>query len=241
MKRNLTLVFALLLLFVVVAMVSCGSDKISITYDACGGTIPSGSPKSYTPGEAPDFSSVIPTKDGYEFAGWYIDSEYTTEFSEAAVTGKSVKLYAKWEIAGCSISYELNGGTLPQEAPTKHIPGERTSLVSPTRSGYIFEGWYADAEFKTYLLYIDKNVDEDITVYARWLDAPEKISEIPDQSRGYFGAGYDTIKVDISKYVDANGSNLVYSATSSNTDFATVAIENNLLLITIKLQPVRLI
>jgi sialate O-acetylesterase len=62
---------------------------------------------------------------------------------------------------------------------------------------------------------------------------PEKLSDIPDQSRGYFGRGYDTITLDVSEYVNANGSELTYVATSSNTDFAEVTVNGSILSIKI--------
>lgn len=236
MKKKITLILsALLIMCVGFSLFSCGggADSVSVSYELSGGTLPEDAPDSYTPGEAPDFSKVVPTREGYEFLGWYVDAAFTTAFSESAVTGNSVKLYAKWDVAGCDIAYVLDGGTLPSDAPTKHIPGERTSLSLPEKSGYIFDGWFSDAEFETPCPYIAKDVDEDITLYAKWLPIPEKLAEIPDQSRGYFGRGYDTITLDVSKFVNANGSELTYSATSSNTDFAEVTVNGSILSIKI--------
>ena len=236
MKKKITLILsALLIMCVGFSLFSCGggADTVSVSYELSGGTLPSDAPDSYTPGEAPDFTKVIPTRAGYEFLGWYVDAAFTTSFSESAVTGNSVKLYAKWDVEGCAITYVLDGGTLPSDAPTKHITGERTSLSLPEKSGYIFDGWFSDADFEVPSPYIAKDVDEDVTLYAKWLLAPSKVSEIPDQSRGYFGQGYDTITLDVSKYVNANGSELTYSATSSNTDFATVTVNGSILSIKI--------
>lgn len=235
-KRGILFISAILVLCLGFALFSCGGggDSVSVSYELSGGTLSEDAPKSYTPGEAPDFSKVVPTRADYEFCGWYLDASFETPFSESAVTGNSVKLYAKWEAAGYTISYELGGGTLPADAPTKHVPGERTSLAFPTKTGCVFDGWYLDADFESPIYSIDKDFAENVTVYAKWLDAPEKISEIPDQSRGYFGSGYDTIAIDLSEYADANGSELVYSASSSNESFATVSVDGNALSIKLK-------
>lgn len=37
-----------------------------------------------------------PTKDGFEFGGWYIDSDFTTEYDFTAKVTKNITLYAKW-------------------------------------------------------------------------------------------------------------------------------------------------
>lgn len=43
----------------------------------------------------------IPTRDGYVFEGWYVDSAFKTEFDLNTVINKGITLYAKWtEIAG---------------------------------------------------------------------------------------------------------------------------------------------
>lgn len=238
MKKKITLLLtALLALCLAFSLFSCGgggAEKVSVSYELSGATLPSDAPESYSPGDAPDFSKVVPTKADFEFGGWYLDADFKTPFSEASVTGDSVKLYAKWEAVGYTISYVLDGGTLPEDAPTKHIPGERTSLPFPEKTGFIFDGWYSDAAFTALISSIDKDTAEDVTVYVKWLEAPEKISEISDQSRGYFGSGYDTITIDISEYVEANGSTLTYSAASSNTAFATVSIDGDELSIKLK-------
>lgn len=246
-NKILTLLSVLLIMCFAISFTACGGgndsdgdanggveEKVTVSYELDGGTLPTDAPKSYIKGEAPDFSKVKPTRDGYVFDGWYIDAGFKTAFSENAVTGTSVKLYAKWSEAGYTISYELDGGTLPEGAPTKHIPGERTSLPFPTKEGFIFDGWYLDADFEEIIVSINKDVAEDVTVYVKWLESPEMISEIPDQSRGYFGSGYDTITLDLTKYVNSNGLELSYSAVSSNTDFATVSISGDMLSIELK-------
>ena len=237
MKKHLTLLLtALLAMCLAFSLFSCGggAEKVSVSYELSGGTLPSNAPESYSPGNAPDFSKVVPTKSDFTFGGWYLDADFKTPFSEAAVTGESVKLYAKWEAVEYTISYVLDGGTLPEGAPTKHISGERTSLPFPEKTGYIFDGWYSDVELTTLVSSIDKDTAENVTVYVKWIEEPEKISEIPDQSRGYFGSGYDTVTIDLSEYVEANGSTLTYSAASSNTSFATVSIDGDELSIKLK-------
>lgn len=47
----------------------------------------------------------VPTKDGYDFDGWYSDSEFTTKVTEIADTATGDKtVYAKWNSA---VNYKL--------------------------------------------------------------------------------------------------------------------------------------
>ena len=39
---------------------------------------------------------MAPTKEGFEFGGWYIDSELTTKYDFEASVDKNIVLYAKW-------------------------------------------------------------------------------------------------------------------------------------------------
>ena len=75
-------------------------DQIQVTFDPVGGTVsPTSKIVAYlgTYGELP-----VPTKDKYEFAGWYTESEYVTKVDENTTVGLpyAVTLYAKWTPLG---------------------------------------------------------------------------------------------------------------------------------------------
>jgi uncharacterized repeat protein (TIGR02543 family) len=68
-----------------------------------------------------------------------------------------------------SIIYELDGGVLPDDAQDKfEILGEY-ELPIPTKSGYIFAGWYDSVDFDRSITKIEKNTTKDMTVYAKWI------------------------------------------------------------------------
>ena len=68
-----------------------------------------------------------------------------------------------------AIEYELNGGVNSEENPagynTLHTPLE---LQAPTKHGYKFLGWYADAEFTQEAGVIAEGSTGDVKVYAKW-------------------------------------------------------------------------
>lgn len=73
--------------------------RYTVTYEVYGGTNAEGNPSTYNLGTVP-FTLANPTKDGFNFIGWYRDANYTGEkiTSITEVTGDIV-LFAKWEEA----------------------------------------------------------------------------------------------------------------------------------------------
>lgn len=67
-----------------------------------------------------------------------------------------------------TIKYHLNGGINHKDNPTSYW-NEKISLKSPSRAGYIFQGWYSD---KTFTKRVTSFKLKDRTLYAKW----EKIS-----------------------------------------------------------------
>lgn len=66
----------------------------------------------------------------------------------------------------CAINYELDGGTLPEGAPTKYLPGYATRLVAPTKDGYKFLGWSLTKDGNKYITLIPETATGDLTLYA---------------------------------------------------------------------------
>ena len=96
-----------------------------------------------------------PSRVGYTFAGWYVDSGFTESFNFGAIPGQNTTVYAKWEPVVYTITYENVvgvGGTWSGEY-NKTFDIQTSGQISlPTdanleRRGYLFSGWeYAGAE-----------------------------------------------------------------------------------------------
>ena len=67
-----------------------------------------------------------------------------------------------------NISYNLDGGTLPNNYPSTYIAGEETSLVPATKTGYTFAGWYSDEGLNSKVDIIDTTMTGDLTLYAKY-------------------------------------------------------------------------
>lgn len=89
--------------------------------------------------------------------GWYKESTFNSlwNFSSDTVT-EDTTLYAKWS-KYYKITYRLNSGTQNASNPSKYTVESATiTLLSPTRKGYAFGGWYKDSGLKTKVTKIKK-------------------------------------------------------------------------------------
>jgi len=74
-----------------------GLPVCTVNFDSQGGSAMA--PQSVTCGDSAALPAPDPVREGYQFAGWYTDEDYTQSYGfEAAVTG-DITLHAKWEAA----------------------------------------------------------------------------------------------------------------------------------------------
>ena len=147
------------------------AEVYSITYNANEGTLPddAANPQTYTVEDI--ITLPIPTKDGYDFVGWYGNGEFNgdaiTEIAKGT-TGDTT-LFAKWsDPVKYEITYELNGGELPEGVsnPAEYTVESDITLPIPTREGYNFVGWF-DKENKK-IEKIAEGSTGDVELTAKW-------------------------------------------------------------------------
>lgn len=126
-------------------------------------------------------SSVKPTRDGYEFAGWGTSATDTgVKYSAGGqYTGNAnITLYAIWtNVAKLTLAYNANGGSGAPSSQTHLInTTSKISGAAPTRNNYVFLGWSTSstATKPTYIIngqYTNNSfTDGDtVTLYAVWM------------------------------------------------------------------------
>lgn len=92
-----------------------------------------------------DTVSFIPTKANYTFNGWFLDEDLNTSYENNPIA-MSYFLYAKFspEIKTVTFNYNgANGGEMPAtiQAPYDSF----IDLPVPTKTGYVFDGWYNES------------------------------------------------------------------------------------------------
>ena len=105
-----------------------------------------------------------PTKENYNFLGWYTDAEYSYAFDFTAPVTKDNTLYAKWEINKYVVLFNpFNGDDLiVQEI---NAGGKATIPDAPIRENYLFQGWYVT---DTDVFNVNTTINQNVSVIAKW-------------------------------------------------------------------------
>jgi len=141
-----------------------------------------------------------PTRDGYEFLGWYFGDE---EYDFSNPVEENIKLEAKWEkitqndeevkdddkvedkeeeeeekVTKYTVTFNSEGGTKVSKQ-TIEEGKKATEPKSPTKNGYTFKGWYIGSTKYNFSNKVTKN----ITLTAKWEQVAEKPSTEPEEEK----------------------------------------------------------
>lgn len=85
------------------------------------------------------------TRAHYSHDGWSVNSDGSTKdynLSGSYTNNAAITLYPYWKADTYTVSYNANGGTGAPAAQTQNYPWHtQIPSTTPTRSGYIFQGW----------------------------------------------------------------------------------------------------
>ena len=98
----------------------------TITYEANGGTNADGNPASYT-FETETITLLAPSREYFDFGGWYTDSEFSDSSKKNEITKGStgnIMLYAKWTVAAENAVNAIN--SLPTGEHKIAVTGQMT-------------------------------------------------------------------------------------------------------------------
>ncbi len=151
------------------AKLHVGTPIYTVSYKLNGGTNSQSNPHNYLKTGA-TVTLKTPTKKGYTFKGWYLDSKFKKKVTKIIKGSTGDKtLYAKWSKNTYRITYTLNGGKNSRKNPKSYtVTTSTVALKNPTRRGYTFKGWYTDAKFKTKISKISKGSTGNKRLYAKW-------------------------------------------------------------------------
>ena len=116
---------------------------------------------------------------GYEISGWGKNrvGQENWRYDFPCTFDTAANIYALWTPKVYSITYELNGGALSEDAPKNHTYTQETQLIAPTYESYEFDGWYTDSTFETKVETLGAEAySDDITLYAKWVKTVDGIT-----------------------------------------------------------------
>ena len=144
-----------------------------------GGTV-SGTLPSYV---TSTYTLPTPTREGYTFAGWYDNPNFSGSALTSIPAGWEGTLYAKWNVIESTddVKWELNGGkynngTLPTSITQKRYTLPTAWSMTPPYDGCEFVGWYDNAAF-TGSRYTQLSRGWKGTMYAKW-DCTDSDAEV---------------------------------------------------------------
>ena len=154
-------------------------DDYKISYDLDGGNVDAALTSVYNI-DTDTITLPAPTKEGYSFSKW-IDLDTNNEIKsivKGTVGDKKIK--ALWVANSYKINYTLNkkDAVLPDSADNNRTFGKDITLATPSKQGYVFDGWYDNADLTGSAYTSDrlKNLASDVTLYAKWSPAQYKIT-----------------------------------------------------------------
>lgn len=145
-----------------------------IQYNLDGGTNAAENVPSFTV-ESDKITLKDPTKTGYKFLGWYRDSDHKEKITEIpAGTHEDVALYAKWEIATYTATFNANGGTITGNTKVNFTINDLpVKIPTATRNNYTLDGWYNGTTKYSGATW---NNAGDVTLTAKWIPVSFKIT-----------------------------------------------------------------
>ncbi|GHV65378.1 hypothetical protein FACS1894199_05900 [Bacteroidia bacterium] len=144
--------------------------KYNSTYNLGGGKGVAAN-STYSLSDSP-IALPAPTKNGYTFEGWYETGDFSTlkVANIPSASSGNKNFHAKWSLDTYTITYNLNGGTTSSAITgTYNVTSTAITLPTPIKTGYIFGGWYASANFSgAKVSNIPTGSTGHKTFYAKW-------------------------------------------------------------------------
>ena len=122
--------------------VSKGKQPVSVSLDAAGGSV---SPASVTVYHTGTYQGLpTPTRSGYTFQGWFTDRTGGAKVTESTTvsTSSAHTLYAQWSANTYTVTLDGDGSAVSPGSLRIVFGQNYGNLPTPTREGYVFEGWF---------------------------------------------------------------------------------------------------
>ena len=145
-------------------------EKHTVTYHLKGGEMPTGYENSVEVNWGDTLDLPIPTKDGYDFLGWFTgDTVNDKQFYSTDAVFRDLDLTAKWTEHIFTLTLDVNGGEYSGDTTMQIKYTDTFTLphAEITHETKIFGGWYrlgAKSKFEDKFFYT-----EDVTLKAKWL------------------------------------------------------------------------
>ena len=115
---------------------------------------------------------------GYTFVSWFTAANGGTSVVLPVPVKQDMKFYSTWTPNPYDITFDANEGRVDIDKKTVIFDSAVGDLPEPIRLRYVFGGWfYGDKEYTKETIY---DIDNDITLVARWYRETEIIKDVQD-------------------------------------------------------------
>lgn len=136
-------------------------EYVTITFETNGGN----AMDAVTVEKGSTYSATTPTRDGYNFLGWYTNSSLTTPYSGTVST--SITLYAKWEKKEEELTNYVNAVNYLNDGKTVKVPFTSADQITfPEIEGLTLEGLYTSSAYSTRIA--ADAIQNQSTIYFKW-------------------------------------------------------------------------
>jgi uncharacterized repeat protein (TIGR02543 family) len=145
-----------------------GKTKYTITFDSHGGSDVAAITRDA--GSSVAQPKPDPTKDGYDFTGWFPAASGGTAYDWPHTLVGDVTMHAQWHEdskAQYTITFDSNGGS-DVAAITKDVGTKVDKPDNPTKDGYDFTGWFNAASGGAQYTVWPHELKASVTMHAQW-------------------------------------------------------------------------
>jgi uncharacterized repeat protein (TIGR02543 family) len=144
-----------------------------------------------------------PARSGYTFTGWQMTGMHVsaTPISSLAISVTpvgygNVILTADWSANSYTVTYDTQGGS--SVSSETFLFGNAVTLpTAPTRTGYVFIGWYVTAEDGMPLdAEFTPSTPGDVTIYAQWSEGSYSVTYVDNNADTAHAGGDGTYSTD---------------------------------------------
>lgn len=145
-------------------------NPYTVTLDADGGTV-NGEATATMQGTVGSKLGTIPNpvREYYDFLGWYSAEEKVITSDYVQSNDFDLILTAHWKARPSTITFDANGGVCDTGSIDALVDSALSTLPTPTRSYYVFDGWFTAREGGTKISApYTRTTTDPITLYAHW-------------------------------------------------------------------------
>lgn len=168
-------------------------EPVEVTFQLNGGEFPEGIPsvKVVAKGNPVAYPAADPTNGSKMFLGWYADAELTTLYDFTLPVEEPTSIYAAW-VEATKVTL-VDGDKVEIIDVPLDVPMDPPVVVDD-HIGYVFDGWFDDAELTTKHDFTPA-VTDSFTIYAGWKEAT-LYHMVSEHATAESYDGYDKFAID---------------------------------------------